>query len=93
MKVATLRLELVLLDCISLREKRRRMHKITSKLRRHFNISLAEVDQHDWPAKAVIGVAAVGNSRYEAREILARVADAVGVYPRAELVHHAIYEV
>jgi uncharacterized protein len=93
MKVATLRLELLIIQCQTLREKRRRMQAIIGKLRRHFNISVSEVDRHDWPTEAVLGVAAVGNSRWEAREILHRVAEAVSVYPRAELVNHAIYEV
>jgi uncharacterized protein YlxP (DUF503 family) len=93
MRVATLRLELVILECQSLREKRRRMQAIISKLRRHFNISVAEVDLHDWPASAILGVAAVGNTRGEVRSVLDRVADALSVYPRAELVQHSIFEV
>jgi uncharacterized protein len=93
MKVATLRLELLIIQCQTLREKRRRMQAIIGKLRRHFNVSVAEVDRHDWPTEAVLGVVVVGNSRWEAREILNRVADAVNAYPRAELLHHAIYEV
>lgn len=93
MRVATLRLELLIIECQSLREKRRRMQAMISKLRRHFNVSVAEVDRHDWPTEAVLGVAAVGNSRFEVREILNRVADAVGVHPYAELLRHAIYEV
>ena len=93
MRVATLRLELLIIECQTLREKRRRMQAIISKLRRHFNVSVAEVDRHDWPTEAVLAVAVVGNSRFEVREILKRVADAVGVHPRAELLHHAIYEV
>jgi uncharacterized protein len=93
MKVATLRLELLIYECRTLREKRRRLEAIITRLRRHFNVSVAEVDLHDWPSEAVLGVAAVGSSRWEARETLKRVADAVGVYPRAALVRHAIYEV
>jgi uncharacterized protein YlxP (DUF503 family) len=93
MRVATLRLELVILECQSLREKRRRMQAIITKVRRHFNVSVAEVDLHDWPSTAVLGVAAVGNSRWEVRSLLNRVADALSVYPRAELVQHSLFEV
>ncbi len=93
MRVATLRLELLVIGCPTLREKRRCMQAIIGKLRRHFNVSVAEVDRHDRPSEVVLGVAAVGTTRREAREILDRVADAVGVYPRATLVRHDIHEV
>jgi uncharacterized protein len=93
MRVATLRLELLILECQTLREKRRRMLAIIGKLRRHFNVSVAEVDLHDWPNRAILGAAAVGASLWEARAVLDRVADALSVYPRAELVEHRIYEV
>jgi len=92
MKLATLRMELLIIECRTLREKRRRMQAIIGKLRRHFNVSVAEVDLHGWPTQAVLGVAAVGNSRQEVRDVLTHVADAVGVYPGAELVRHAIFE-
>jgi uncharacterized protein YlxP (DUF503 family) len=93
MKVATLRMDLLIIECRTLREKRRRMQAIIKKLRRHFNVSVAEVDLHDWPTEAVLGAAAVGNSRREVREVLTHVADAVSVYPRAELVRHALFEI
>ena len=93
MHVAALRLEIRVRDCTSARVKRRRVRAIVEKLHRHFNVSVAEVDRHDRPSEAVLGVAAVASTRREAREVLDRVADAVGVHPRTELVRHAFHEV
>lgn len=93
MTVATLRLELRVGSGDSLREKRRRIQAIQTKLRQHFNISIAEDGRVDDPAHATLVVAVVGRSRRETRETLDRVADALAAYPRAELLSQVITEV
>ena len=93
MNVATLRLELRVADCLTLGQKRRRLARIIGRLHRHFNVSVAEVDALGRPGEAVLGVAAVAATRREAREILARVADALNAHPRAELIGTALREV
>jgi uncharacterized protein YlxP (DUF503 family) len=93
MTVATLRLELRVGNCYSLREKRRRMRAIMSKIHRHFNVSVAEADHDDNPGHALLVVAAVARNRRDAREVLDRVADAVAAYPRAELMSQVIMEI
>ena len=93
MNVAILRLEVLFVDCNTLREKRRRMQAITDKLRRHFNVSVAEADRHDRPSESVLVAAAVGATRREARDMLQRVADAMGAHPSARVLRHALSEV
>jgi uncharacterized protein YlxP (DUF503 family) len=93
MILATLRLELRVDPGQSSREKRRRMRAIMDKLHRSFNVSVAETDHATDPCQSILIVAAVGRSRREVRETLAKVADAVAVYPRAELLSHEISEV
>jgi hypothetical protein len=93
MTVATLRLELLLADCHTNREKRRLMRAIMEKLHRNFNVSVAGGDQDANPTHSDLTVAVAARTRREAREILARVADAVAAHPRAELLSHAILEV
>jgi uncharacterized protein len=93
MTVATLRLKLLMADCHTTREKRRLMRAIMEKLHRHFNVSVAEGDHDANPGQSVLSVAVVARTRREARETLARVADAVAAHPRAELLSHAILEV
>ena len=91
MTVATLRLDLRLGHCDSLREKRRRMRAITGRLHRHFNVALADDDRDD-PAHGLLVVATVGRNRREARETLERVADAIAAHPRADVLSQAITE-
>jgi uncharacterized protein YlxP (DUF503 family) len=93
MTVATLRLELRLGNGDSLREKRRRMQAIMSKLHQHFNVSVAEDGRGDDPSHASLVVAVVGRSRRDTRETLERIAEAVAAYPRAELLSQVITEV
>lgn len=93
MILATLRLELHVVNCESLRDKRRRMQAIMSKLRQHFNISITEDGRIDDPAHALLIVAVVGRVRRDAHETLERVAEAVAAYPRAELLSQVITEV
>ncbi len=93
MTVATLRLELRVDPGRSSREKRRGMRSIMDKLHRYFNVSVAEADHPTDAARSFLIVVAVGRTRREVRGTLARVADAVAVYPRAELLSHEISEV
>lgn len=68
-----------------LRSRRKTIRMIVSKIHHHFNVSVIEVAGPGSPAESVIGVAALGASRREVREILDRVADAVAAHPRAEV--------
>jgi uncharacterized protein len=93
MTVATLRMDLRVDNCHSLGEKRRRMRTIMDKVHRSFNVSVAAVEHDQDPAQVTLAVVAVARSRREVRELLARVADAIAVYPRAEILSHDITEV
>jgi uncharacterized protein YlxP (DUF503 family) len=93
MHLAALRLELRIKACKNARVKRKRIRLILIKLHKHFNISVAEVDRHEHPNESVLAVAAVAESRREVRELLERVADALAVHPRAELLAQALIEV
>jgi uncharacterized protein YlxP (DUF503 family) len=66
------------------------MHAILDKLHDHFNVSAAEVDYVDRADIARLAVAAVARNRREAREVLKRVADAVGAHPQAGVIGSVI---
>jgi len=50
-------------DCHSLKEKRKIVKSIVSRLRNHFNASVAEVGANDVHQRAEIGFALAGNNR------------------------------
>lgn len=65
MVVATCVITLDLSCAHSLKDKRRILKSILVRIRREYNVSVAEIDHHDLWQTAVIGLATVGNdSRY-----------------------------
>jgi uncharacterized protein YlxP (DUF503 family) len=63
MVVATCIITLELDGLHSLKEKRSILKSIIARLRREFNLSVAEVDGQDAWGTAIIGLAAVGNDK------------------------------
>ena len=61
MAVGILTLQIHLPGCNSLKEKRSRLKPLLARLRREFNISVAEVDRQDAWQEAVIACALVSN--------------------------------
>ncbi len=61
--VATLTIQLHLPTCGSLKEKRGRLKPLMSRLRREFNVSVAELDLQDKWQEAVVGCAMIGSGR------------------------------
>jgi uncharacterized protein YlxP (DUF503 family) len=59
--IATLTIHLHLPACASLKQKRGRIKPLISRLRREFNVSVAEVDLQDKWDEAVIVCAMAGN--------------------------------
>lgn len=58
--LATLTIHLHLPGCASLKEKRGRILPFISRLRKEFNLSVAELDRQDVHQQAVIGCALIG---------------------------------
>ncbi len=61
--LATLTIHLHLPTCASLKEKRGRIKPLMSRLRREFNLSVAEMELQDHWQEAVIGCAMIGSGR------------------------------
>jgi hypothetical protein len=59
--LATLTIHLHIPVCSSLKEKRGRIKPLISRLRREFNLSVAEMDLQDIWQEAVIGCVMIGN--------------------------------
>ena len=88
MHVGILRLELLIHDVSSLKEKRRVVRSLIERLRGRFKLAVAEVDHQDRHGAAAIGVAVVGNDPRVLEALLHRVVDAAATEGDAELTTH-----
>ena len=68
--LATLTFHLHLPSCASLKEKRGRLKPLLARLRREFNISVAEMDLNDQWQEAVIACAMVNRDPVQLRRSL-----------------------
>jgi len=70
-----MRLTLHLPENHSLKGKRQVVQSLTHRLRRTFNVAVAEVEEQDVWQVAVLGVACVSNDARHADEMLAKIAN------------------
>lgn len=75
MPVGLLTLELHIPDAQSLKDKRQVVRSLKDKLRRDFNVAVAELEHHDVWQRSVIGVVTLSNEEKHLREMLQRVLD------------------
>jgi uncharacterized protein YlxP (DUF503 family) len=59
----------------SLKDKRRVLKSITSRVANKFNVSVAEVEDQDLWQLATLGISCVSNDKRHANEILSKVVD------------------
>lgn len=87
MVVGICRLDLRLLEAPhSLKEKRQIVRRIKERIRNHFEVSIAEVDENDLWQRAVIGVSCVSKDQVHANSVLSKVIDKVDSDPTIELI-------
>ncbi|MBM3319334.1 MAG: DUF503 domain-containing protein [Candidatus Eisenbacteria bacterium] len=85
MIVATCRIHLFIPAAASLKAKRSVVKGLKDRIRARFNVSVAEIEDHDLWQRAVLGVAVVSNDRAHADQVLAAVVRLVEGEPRAEM--------
>ncbi|KPJ54488.1 hypothetical protein AMJ39_00250 [candidate division TA06 bacterium DG_24] len=90
MRVGTCIVELHLPECRSLKNKRQVIKALKERLRKKFNISVAEVDHNDLWQSAVLGIAVVAENGRFANEVLSKSIDLVNEERRVELVDYHI---
>ena len=89
--VGLLTIELYVPGITSLKEKRGVVKPLIARLRKEFNVSVAEIDDNDQLGHAVLGVACVSPSADYAHGLLTRVAESVAEWRLdAELVDYRI---
>jgi uncharacterized protein len=75
MPVGLLTLELHIPDAQSLKDKRQVLRSLKDKLRRQFNVAVAELDHHDVWQRSVVGVVTLSNEERHVQESLQKVLD------------------
>ena len=75
MPVGLLTLELHIPDAQSLKDKRQVLRSLKDKLRREFNVAVAEMEHHDTWQRSVVGVVTISNEEKHVAEVLQKVLD------------------
>ncbi len=73
MPVGLLTLELYIPDAQSLKDKRQVLRSLKDKLRRDFNVAVAELEHHDTWQRSVVGIVTISNEEKHLREVLQKV--------------------
>ncbi len=73
MHLGVLAVDLYLADAQSLKDRRRVLKSLITRLRQRYNVSVAEIGKSDLWQRAEIGIAAISNSRAHADEMLLEV--------------------
>jgi uncharacterized protein len=90
MIVGTLEVRLILREARSLKDKRQVVKSIKDRLRNHFNVSVAEIDELDNRQLAVLGLAMVSNEAHHVKTTLGQIVETLRQHPVAELVGQEI---
>ena len=85
MFIGTLKVDLLLGDVHSLKQKRSIVKPLLRDIKRRFDVAAAEVDHHDLHRRAELGMAVVGADAGHCREVLAAAERAVVERPEVEV--------
>lgn len=86
MIVSSMRVRIAIRGARNLKDKRRVLKSLKDRIRNKFNVSVAEVDAHDWYQMGILGVAMVSNDRRFSEQVLSQVLNLVRSAPGAELI-------
>ena len=81
MRVGIARITLRLAYPFSLKEKRRLLRSLIARIKRDYNVSIAEIDHLDDRRSAVLGVALVSNDGRLNQRVLDRLAAGIDRHP------------
>ena len=91
MNVGVCRVSLRLPENLSLKGKRQVLKSITARIGNKFNVSVAEIDDHDLWQLASLGICCVSNSKRHTNEVLSKVVDfIIGARFEVEVVDYEI---
>ncbi|PYU39381.1 MAG: DUF503 domain-containing protein [Acidobacteria bacterium] len=90
MPVGLLTLELHIPDAQSLKDKRQVLRSLKDKLRRDFNVAVAELEHQDTWQRSVVGIVTISNEEKHLREVLQKVLDEADSLLGSFLIHQAV---
>jgi uncharacterized protein YlxP (DUF503 family) len=90
MMVGLCTVELHIPDVQSLKGKRQVLSSLTIRIRNRFNVSIAEIDEHDLWQKSILGIACVANEAGRVNQILDQVLNLIRANPSLELLRSQI---
>jgi uncharacterized protein YlxP (DUF503 family) len=85
MHIGVLTLELHIHGAASLKDKRAVINSVLERIRNRFNVSAAQLDNHDRWQRATLAVAVVSNDRAAANAVLNHVRDLVEAETRCDV--------
>ncbi|RME03310.1 MAG: DUF503 domain-containing protein [Planctomycetota bacterium] len=88
MIVGTLEIQLIIRHAQSLKDKRRAIHSLKSRIRNKFNVSIAEIDKQNYRQQAVLGIACVGNDTQFLHSILSKILQYIRRDAEVELAYY-----
>jgi uncharacterized protein YlxP (DUF503 family) len=88
--VGTVLIDIHLPGTQSLKDKRRRIKSLTSRVRNKFNVSIAEVAYNDNRRRGQIGAAVVSNDRALVDHVLSKVAALVDNEPEINMTDYQV---
>jgi len=77
MVIGVLEVDLSIEHARSLKDKRMALRSLKDRIRRSFNVSVAEVEDNDVWTRAVVGIAIVANDQQFANQVLSKIVDYV----------------
>ena len=91
MNIGVCKIQLRLPENLSLKGKRGVLKSITARIRNKFNVSVAEVDDHDLWQLATIGICCVSNNGRYTNEVLSKVVGFIeGSWFEVEILNYEI---
>jgi uncharacterized protein YlxP (DUF503 family) len=90
MMVGLCTVELHIPDVQSLKGKRQVLLSLKTRVRNRFNISVAEIDEHDLWQKSILGIACVANDTGRVNQTLDQVLNLIRANPSLELLRSEI---
>jgi len=88
--IGVCRIEVLISDSRSLKEKRYVLNSLKAQISNKFNVSVAEVEDNDLWQKAVLGVAVVSNGTKHANQVISNVIKLIENDRRVQLLDYTL---